>query len=331
GPKLKKLAPVEGTVEVAVEERVTVLRLTSWNSHTSRYPFIHVFYSPNISHANTFLLQSLPQYFSCHSNHKLFSIALSSCETEYIIASEIACQTACQVVWLDALLGELQEKNSKKVKLLVDNKFAIDLARHPTSHGRSKHIETRFHFLREQFVDIFTKALKRERFRCLRDSIGIYSPQLLFVKDFPSKVDPFVKTFLVTMTDPVLECPRNIAISTCNIDLPIALRKEPEPAAKKSPKISINHPISKYVTYQNLSPNHRAFSSNITNLNIEEVLDDPNWKLAANESVERYQAKGFTQTYGVDHQETSTLVVKLNFGQILLHLPISLGLYINWM
>ncbi|RDX90273.1 Copia protein, partial [Mucuna pruriens] len=103
-------------------------------------------------------------------------VALSSCEAEYIAASE----TACQVVWLDALLGELQEKNTKKVKLLVDNKSAIDLARHLASHGRSKHIETRFHFLREQvsneklqiehcrteiqFADIFTKTLKRERF-----------------------------------------------------------------------------------------------------------------------------------------------------------------------
>ncbi|RDX61162.1 Copia protein, partial [Mucuna pruriens] len=83
-------------------------------------------------------------------------VALSSCEAEYI------------------------EKNSKKVKLLVDNKSTIDLARHPTSHERNKHMETRFHFLREQvsneklqiehcrtkiqFANIFTKALKRERF-----------------------------------------------------------------------------------------------------------------------------------------------------------------------
>ncbi|RDX88384.1 Copia protein, partial [Mucuna pruriens] len=55
-------------------------------------------------------------------------VALSSCEAEYIAASE----TACQV-----------EKNSKKVKLLVDNKSTIYLARRPTSHGRSKLIETR--------------------------------------------------------------------------------------------------------------------------------------------------------------------------------------------
>jgi len=40
-----------------------------------------------------------------------------------------------------------------KIKLLVDNKSTIDLAIHPTSHGRSKHIENRFHFLHEQVND----------------------------------------------------------------------------------------------------------------------------------------------------------------------------------
>jgi len=112
-------------------------------------------------------------------------VALSSCEVEYIAASE----AACQAVWLDALMKELQLEKSCKVKLLVDNKSAINLAKHPTSHGRSKHIETKFHFLREQvsneklknehckteiqLANIFTKALKLERFTCLRDPIGI--------------------------------------------------------------------------------------------------------------------------------------------------------------
>jgi len=77
---------------------------------------------------------------------------------------------------------------------MVDNKSTIDLAKHPAAHGRSKHIETRFHFLREQvnqekleivycksevqLADIFTKALKGERFRYLRQSIGVVKPVL---------------------------------------------------------------------------------------------------------------------------------------------------------
>ncbi|RDX84324.1 hypothetical protein CR513_34648, partial [Mucuna pruriens] len=88
-------------------------------------------------------------------------VALSYYEAEYIVASETACQA---------------ENNLKKVKLLVNNKSAIDLTRYTTSHARNKHIETRFYFLREQvnneklqiehcrieiqFADIFIKALK---------------------------------------------------------------------------------------------------------------------------------------------------------------------------
>ncbi|PNX63129.1 cationic amino acid transporter 1-like protein, partial [Trifolium pratense] len=36
------------------------------------------------------------------------------------------------------------------VELMVDNKSAIILAKNPIAHGRSKHIETKFHFLRDQ-------------------------------------------------------------------------------------------------------------------------------------------------------------------------------------
>ena len=75
------------------------------------------------------------------------------------------------------------------VKLLVDSKSAIDLAKNPVSHGRSKHIETKFHFLKDQvtkgkiklvpckteiqLVDIFTKALKIDRFKELRMMMNI--------------------------------------------------------------------------------------------------------------------------------------------------------------
>ncbi|KHN36086.1 Copia protein, partial [Glycine soja] len=56
-----------------------------------------------------------------------------------------------------------------------------DLAKNPVSHGKSKHIDTKFHFLRDQvrkgkirlqhcriekqLVDIMTKSLKSERFK----------------------------------------------------------------------------------------------------------------------------------------------------------------------
>ena len=71
------------------------------------------------------------------------------------------------------------------VDLLVDNKSAIDLAKNPVSHGRSKHIDTKCHFLKDQvskgkirlqhcrtekqLADIMTKSLKSERFKELRE------------------------------------------------------------------------------------------------------------------------------------------------------------------
>ncbi|XP_027340865.1 uncharacterized protein LOC113854179 [Abrus precatorius] len=112
-------------------------------------------------------------------------VALSSSEAEYIAAAEAACQAA----WLEKLMNELKIKLKSKTTLMVDNKSAIDLAKNPICHGKSKHIKTRFHFLRDQvnqgklnvdfcklefqLADIFTKALKYERFKCLRESIGV--------------------------------------------------------------------------------------------------------------------------------------------------------------
>jgi len=73
-------------------------------------------------------------------------VALSSCEAEYIAGS----YAACQAIWLDSLLDELKFEAKKPIKLLIDNKSTINLAKNPVLHGRSKHIKTRFHFLREK-------------------------------------------------------------------------------------------------------------------------------------------------------------------------------------
>jgi len=72
--------------------------------------------------------------------------ALSSCEAEYI-ASTFA---TCQAIWLDNVMKELKCEVKKPLKLNIDNKSAIKLAKNPIAHGKSKHIETRFHFIREQ-------------------------------------------------------------------------------------------------------------------------------------------------------------------------------------
>ncbi|GAU26253.1 hypothetical protein TSUD_224440 [Trifolium subterraneum] len=72
-------------------------------------------------------------------------VALSTCEAEYIAAS----LSACQGVWLSNLIDEISNVKCDSVILKVDNMSAINLAKNPIAHGRSKHIELRFHYLRE--------------------------------------------------------------------------------------------------------------------------------------------------------------------------------------
>ena len=76
-----------------------------------------------------------------------------------------------------------------KILLLCDNESAIKLANNPISHSRTKHIDTRHHFLRDhetkrdieichvstekQLADIFTKPLDESRFCALCSELNI--------------------------------------------------------------------------------------------------------------------------------------------------------------
>lgn len=77
------------------------------------------------------------------SSKKQRIVDLSSRKVEYVATSYAACQT----LWFETLLEELNVSNCEKVKLLMDNQLAIDLENHPMNHGRSKHIKKRYHCL----------------------------------------------------------------------------------------------------------------------------------------------------------------------------------------
>jgi hypothetical protein len=81
----------------------------------------------------------------CWQSAKQKVVALSSCEAEYIAAS----MTATQGVWLSRLMEELLWKENDTPLLFVDNKATISLIKNPVLHDRSKHIEIRFHYIRE--------------------------------------------------------------------------------------------------------------------------------------------------------------------------------------
>lgn len=110
------------------------------------------------------------------SSERQQSVSLSTTESEYIAAS----QCVKELVWLRELLSEILNKNSIDSTLFMDNQSAIRLVKNPEFHKRSKHIDIRYHFIREKFeaklfsldyisthnmlADIFTKALPATKF-----------------------------------------------------------------------------------------------------------------------------------------------------------------------
>ena len=111
-------------------------------------------------------------------------IAVSTTEAEYVAASE----ATKELIWLKRLLSELMVLNKLPV-LYVDNAGAVKLCHNPEFHKRTKHIDVRHHFVREnveknnlkvehvkgelQKADIFTKSLPKPRFEYLRKIIGM--------------------------------------------------------------------------------------------------------------------------------------------------------------
>ena len=72
----------------------------------------------------------------------------SSCESEYVGLSE----AANEAVYLNQLQGELGI-GKKGVLLMGDNESSLKLATNPVFHQKSKHIQRRYHSLRDRVAD----------------------------------------------------------------------------------------------------------------------------------------------------------------------------------
>jgi ribonuclease HI len=100
------------------------------------------------------------------------SVALSSCEAEYVAASE----AFREVLWMRQLLQELKVlSKSTAVTVRMDSTSAMALIRNPVGHQRTKHIDIKYHFVRNlvesgvvdiiyvptenNVADLFTKAV----------------------------------------------------------------------------------------------------------------------------------------------------------------------------
>ena len=95
---------------------------------------------------------------------KQTTIALSSCESEYIALTF----AAKEALYLKQLIEELIFDTSLIVQLNVDNQGAISLARNPVQHQRSKHFDIKLHFIR----DIVEKNLIKISYVTSNDNIA---------------------------------------------------------------------------------------------------------------------------------------------------------------
>ncbi|GJR74205.1 retrovirus-related pol polyprotein from transposon TNT 1-94, partial [Tanacetum coccineum] len=126
------------------------------------------------------------------SSKRQKSAAISSTEAEYIALSGCC----AQVLWMRSQLTDYGF-GFNKIPMYCDNKSAIALCCNNVQHSRSKHIDIRFHFIKEhvengvielyfvnteyQLADIFTKALGRERIEFLINKLGMrsFTPETL--------------------------------------------------------------------------------------------------------------------------------------------------------
>lgn len=123
----------------------------------------------------------------CYKAQQQSVVALSTTESEYISASI----SVKDLIWIRRFLRELRAPMMWRPLLLCDNQSAIRLIRNPEFHQRSKHIDIRYHFIRDSFesgefdleylqtdqqlADLFTKSLASDRHHLLKEAIGCVS------------------------------------------------------------------------------------------------------------------------------------------------------------
>ena len=112
-------------------------------------------------------------------------VVLSTTEAEYIAAVE----AGKEIFWMRNLLGEFGYTVKQPSTLHIDNQSAISVSKNPEHHGRMKHLDLRFYWLRDavndqriqpsyihtsqQLADIFTKPLPAPKIQFCRNNLGI--------------------------------------------------------------------------------------------------------------------------------------------------------------
>jgi len=118
------------------------------------------------------------------SSKKQANVALSTAEAEYVSG----CLGTQEAIWLRRFIGGLGETLNTPI-LNMDNQGAIALGKNPVHHSRTKHIDIKYHFIREKVLnkeinlkycptqdmiaDTLTKALAKPAFEKFTRMMGL--------------------------------------------------------------------------------------------------------------------------------------------------------------
>ncbi len=133
---------------------------------------------------NVFLLAGGPlSWFS----KKQEVVALSTTEAEYIALAS----ATREAIWLRNLLAGIGAEQKIPTVIFEDNQGAIAIAKNPSAHARTKHIDIKYHYTREMaqkgviqveycstedmLADVFTKPLTKAKFQSLITKIGLHN------------------------------------------------------------------------------------------------------------------------------------------------------------
>ncbi len=112
-------------------------------------------------------------------------MALSTTEAEYVAATS----AGQEILWFRNLFTEFGYKMDAPSTLCIDNQSALSVAKNPEHHGRMKHLDLRFYWLRDEVekgrikmahlatdlmpADILTKALGRVKVGEMVEMLGL--------------------------------------------------------------------------------------------------------------------------------------------------------------
>ena len=117
-------------------------------------------------------------------------MALSTAEAEYAAA----CSASCEAEWVRKLLSNLFDLQLDATFIYCDNQSCVNLLEKPVFHDNSKHIEIKYHYIRdmvlrgvvklqyvatdEKIADVWTKPLARVKFEYFKEKLGVFQIEL---------------------------------------------------------------------------------------------------------------------------------------------------------